>query len=100
MYYENAMKITMKNENAAAEALEIMKTRLIAGFDCDKGYKRNPSMLMHDALKVIDNTIVLPEEFGCYTHEDAENVIPELMQNLAAHLSTEVFAFDVCNSSD
>ena len=26
MYYENAMKVTMKNENAAAEALEIMKT--------------------------------------------------------------------------
>ena len=100
MYYENTMKVTMKNENAAAAALEIMKTRLTAGFDCDKGYKRNPSMLMHDALEVIDNTIVLPEEFGCYTHEDADKVIPELMQDLAAHLSTEVFTFDVRNSSD
>ena len=100
MYYENSLKITLKNKKTAAAALEIMKTRLIAGFDCDKGYKRVPSMLMHDALEIKKNTIVLADDFGCYTPEDAEKVIPELMQDLAAHLSTEAFTFDACNSSD
>ena len=100
MYYENSLKITLKNKKTAAAALEIMKTRLIAGFDCDKGYKRVPSMLMYDALEVKKNTIVLADDFGCYTPEDAEKVIPELMQDLAARLSTEAFTFDACNSSD
>ena len=100
MYYENSLKITLKNKKTAAAALEIMKTRLIAGFDCDKGYKSVPSMLMHDALEIKKNIIVLADDFGCYTPEDAEKVIPELMQDLAAHLSTEAFTFDACNSSD
>ena len=30
-----ALKITLKNKKAATAALEILKTRLIAGFDCD-----------------------------------------------------------------
>ena len=100
MYYENSLKITLKNKKTAAAAMEIMKTRLIAGFDCDKGYKRVPSMLMHDALEIKKNTIVLADDFGCYTPEDAEKVIPELMQDLAARLSTEAFTFDACNNSD
>lgn len=94
------MKVTLKNKKVAAAALEIMKTRLIAGFDCDKGYKRVPSMLMHEALEAAGNTIVLADDFGCYTPEDAEKVIPELMQYLATHLTAEAFTFEACNSSD
>lgn len=100
MYYENSLKITLKNKKTAAAALEIMKTRLIAGFDCDKGYKRVPSMLMHEALEAAGNTIVLADDFGCYTPEDAEKVISELMQDLASHLTAEAFTFEACNSSD
>lgn len=100
MYYENSLKITLKNKKTAAAALEIMKTRLTAGFDCDKTYRRTPSMLMHDDLELVGNTIVLPEDFGCYLPEDAEKVIPELMKDLAAHLSTESFVCESCNTSD
>mgnify|MGYP006992115068 CR=1 FL=1 len=100
MYYENSLTITLKNEKTAAAALEIMKTRLVAGFDYDKGYKRVPSMLMHDTLEVEDNTVILTEEFGCYFPNHAEAVIPELMQYLATHLSTEAFTFESVNSGD
>ena len=31
---------TLKNKKVAAAALEIMKARLTAGFDCDKNYRR------------------------------------------------------------
>ena len=95
-----ALKITLKNKKAATAALEILKTRLIAGFDCDKGYKKNPSMLMHDSLKLSGKTITLPDDFGSYFPEDALKVIPELMKDLAEHLSTETFTFNACNSSD
>lgn len=44
MYYTNSIKITLKNNEAAVAALEIMKTRLSAGFDWDKKSRRNPSM--------------------------------------------------------
>ena len=100
MYYENSLTITLKNEKTAAAALEIMKTRLVTGFDYDKGYKRVPSMLMHDTLEVEDNTVILTEEFGCYFPNHAEAVIPELMQYLATHLSTEAFTFESVNSGD
>lgn len=100
MYWTNTMKITLKNKKAATAALEILKNRLIAGFDCDKGYKKNPSMLMHDSLKISGKNITLPKEFGSYLPEDADKVIPELMKDLAEHLSTETFTFDTCNSSD
>ena len=100
MYYTNSMKITMKNEIIATDALKIIKTRLIAGFECDEHCTRNPSMMMHDALEIVGNTIVLPEEFGCYIPEEAETVISELVQDLAARLSTETFTFNVCNTSD
>ena len=44
MYYTNSMKVTLKNKKVAAAALEIMKARLTAGFDCDKNYRRTPSI--------------------------------------------------------
>ena len=100
MYYENSLTVTLKNEKTAAAALKIIKARLIAGFDCDKGYKRVPSMLMHDTLEVEKTTVVLTEEFGCYFPDHAEAVIPELMQYLATHLSIEAFTFESINSSD
>ena len=100
MYYENSVKVTLKNKKVAAVALEIMKARLIAGFDCDKNYRRSPSMRMCEDLDVTANIIDLPEDCGYYLPEDAEKVIPELMKDLAAHLGGESFAFDACNSSD
>lgn len=100
MYYTNSMKVTLKNEKTAAAALENLKVRLHDGFGFDKNYKRNPSMLMHDRMKVVENTIVLPEDTGCYLPEDAEKAIPELMQYLAEHLRTETFTFSTCNSSE
>ena len=100
MYYTNSFTLTLKNEATAAAALEILKNRLSAGFACDNGYKRTPSLLMLDSLCVEKSAIVLPKEFGCYLPEDAVNVISELMQYLAANLSTESFTFDTCNSSD
>lgn len=100
MYYTNSFKLTLKNESTAAAALEILKRRLIAGFDFDKNYRRTPSMLMHDNLEADGSTIDLPEDFGCYLPNEASQVVSELMQHLASHLSTESFTFDGCNSSD
>ena len=62
MHYENSLTVTLKNKKTAASALEIMKARLIAGFDCDKNYRRTPSMRMREDLEVVKNTIVLPED--------------------------------------
>ena len=100
MYWENTMKVTFKNKKAAVAALEVMKARLVKGFDCDKSYRRIPSMETHDALRLAGKTITLPEEFSNYLPEDAEKVIPELMKDLAEHLNNESFTFDTCNSSD
>ena len=69
------MKVTLKNKKVAAAALEIMKARLTAGFDCDKNYRRTPSMRMCEDLEVVKNTIVLPEDCGYYFADDAEKVI-------------------------
>ena len=100
MYYTNSMKVTLKNKKVATAALEIMKARLTAGFDCDKNYRRTPSMRMCEDLEVVKNTIVLPEDCGYYFADDAAKVIPELMKELAAHLSGESFTFGTCNSTD
>ena len=100
MYWENTMKVTLKNKKAAAAALEIIKARLIKGFDCDKIYRRIPSMETHDALMLNGKTITLPEEFGNYLPEDAVKVIPELMKYLAEHLRSESFTFKTCNCCD
>ena len=100
MYDTNSMKVTLKNKKAATNALEILKNRLAAGFDCDNNYKNNPSEQMAQKLIVKGKSIMLPDDYDCYFPEDAESVIPELMQDLAAHLSTETFSFDACNSSD
>lgn len=100
MYYTNSIKITLKNNEAAVAALEIMKTRLSAGFDWDKKSRRNPSMQMHDALNVTGKIIELPEEFGCYLPDDAAKIIHELMKDLAVHFGTETFTFENYNRSD
>lgn len=100
MYYTNTMKVTLKNKKIAAAALEIMKTCLAVGFDCDKKYKRNPSMEMIDNLKITGKKVILPEDFGCYLPEDAEIVIPELLRDLAEHLSNETFTCENSNTTD
>ena len=64
MHYENSLTVTLKNKKTATAALEIMKTRLIAGFDCDKKYRRTPSMRMCEDLDVTGNIIDLPEDCG------------------------------------
>ena len=46
MYYTNSMKITLKNAESATKALEVLRTRLIEGFECDNDYERVPSMMM------------------------------------------------------
>ena len=93
MYWDNVVKVTMKNEETAAAALKIIKARLANGFECDKEYEWNASSEMHDALNVIDNSIVLPEGFAIYRYEELEIVVSELMQHLAQALITEDFTF-------
>lgn len=100
MYWNNTMKLTLKDAETAATALEIMKTRLTDGFDCDKDYKVSPSKEMRDYMEIDNNTIVLPEDLGTYLPDDSMIVIPELIQYLAEHLSEETFTFNTCNSSD
>ena len=100
MYYTNAMKIALKNKKTATAALEILKSRLATGFDCDKNYKDIPSMLMHDNLKITGKTVALPKDFGCYLPEDAEIVIPELLKYLAEHLAEETFTCENVNVTD
>ena len=99
MYYTNEMKIIMKNEETATAALEIMKARLIAGFDCDKNYRSNPSMLMMDNFYIDHSTIVLPEGFGCFVPEEADSVQIELLKDLAENLH-EDFTCEIYNYSD
>lgn len=100
MHYENSLTVTLKNKKTATAALEIMKTRLIVGFDCDKKYRRTPSMRMCEDLDVTGNIIDLPEDCGYYFADDAEMVMLELLKDLAAHLSGESFTFNICNSND
>ena len=100
MHYENSLTVTLKNKKTATAALEIMKTRLIAGFDCDKNYRRTPSLQMCEDLDVTGNIIDLPEDCGYYFADYAEKVFLELLKDLAAHLSDESFTFNICNSND
>lgn len=93
MHYTDSMKITMKNEETASIALEIMKARLTAGFYYDKYYGRSPSAHMYNGLELVGNDIVLPEGRGYYSPNDSLEIIPELIQHLAEHLATEEFTF-------
>lgn len=74
MFYENNFKVTLKDAETAAAALEIMKAHLTVDFE------------------KVDNTIEASEVFAYY-YEDFENVVSELVQNLAENLSTEKFSF-------
>lgn len=100
MYYTNTMKVTLKNNTVANKALEILRSRLSAGFAADNGYRRSPSQIMSDALEVVDNTIVLPEDFGCYITEDAEGVVFELVQNLAENIDEDTFTVENWNQKN
>jgi hypothetical protein len=100
LYWTNELTITFKDNTVAINALEILKNRLIVGFGCDSFYKKNPSQLMHDNLNIDKNTIFLLNNIGCYTPEDAENVLPELIQHLAESLSSEKFSCEIWSNSD
>lgn len=100
MYWTNKMTVTLKNNSMAVKALEILKNRLSSGFGCDIAYKKNPSMLMSDNLNVDGRTIFLANDIGCYTPEDAENVLPILIQHLAENLPSEKFTCKVWSNCD
>lgn len=100
MYYTNSVKVTMKNNEATIKALEILRNRLNEGFRCDEIYRRNPSQMMREALEIVENTIVLPEDFGCYVTEDAEDVMFELIQHLAENMGNASFTWDGWDSND
>lgn len=99
MYYENSMKITLKNKATVTAALELLKARLYNGFDCDKTYAKNPSMQMMNNLELSGKSIVLAEETSCFTPEDAQSVFVELLNVLAKNLP-ETFSAKIFNSSD
>ena len=99
MYYTNEMKITMKNENATATALEVLKARMIPGFGCDSQYSKSPSELMLENIFVEASAIVLPEGFGCLVPEDADGVQIELLKYLAENLHEDFFC-EIYNYSD
>ena len=94
------MNVAMKDAETAAAALEILEARLTDGFDCDNNYRRSASTKMRDNMEVVDNTIVLPDDFGAYFPDHSMIVMPELMQYLAKHLSEETFTFETYNTSD
>lgn len=100
MYYTNSIKVTLKDTESAIKALEILRNRLDAGFEVDEIYKGIPSQNMREALEVVENTIVLPEGFGCYVTEDAESVVFELIQNLAENMGNDTFLWEGIDSND
>ena len=100
MEAHNTVKITLKNPESATKALEILRNRLSKGFEIDKIYRRNPSQRMREALEVNENTIVLPEDFGCYITEDAEDVMFELIQHLAENMGKSSFTWDGWDRND
>lgn len=100
MLYHNELTITLRTNKTAAIALEIMRTRLSAGFDCDKKYNDVPSVKMMDDLEVDGRTITLPHNSGYYFPKDAEIVIGELLKCLAEGLSGKNFTCKNQNYSD
>ena len=100
MNYNNFMKLTLKNKKSAAAAMDVLRTRLDAGFDCDHTYRRNPSQLMRGDLELSGKTVVLCGDSGCYIPEDAIDVQIALMEDLANALSGEAFSCDFYNDCD
>ena len=100
MYYTNELTITMRNEEMAVKAFWILLMRLGEGFECDKTYKKSPSLKMIEALEVRDNTIILPDDYGCYIAKDASVVMSELMEVLATALKEEVISCQCWNCED
>jgi hypothetical protein len=100
MFWTNEINIKFNDETIAIKALDILRRRLALGFGCDHTYKRNPSMLMSENLAVSENEIFLLNNIGCYTPEDAESVMCELIQYLAENLSEHEFSCKIWNNSD
>ena len=56
--------------------------------------------MMREALAVVENTVVLPEDFGCCVTEDAEGVMFELIQYLAENIGNSSFTWDGWDRND
>lgn len=100
MFWTNEISIKFKDETIAIKALDVLNRRLLFGFGCDHAYKRNPSMLMGENLAVDRNEVFLLNNIGCYTPEDAESVMCELIQYLAENLSEHEFSCKIWNNGD
>lgn len=100
MYCTNTMKITLKNNTVANKVLAILRNRLNAGLDIDTMYRRIPSQMMSKALTVVENTVVLPEEFGYCTAGDAADAHFELVQFLAMNVGNDSFIWEGWDNDD
>ncbi len=100
MEYVNILTITMETEELAIKAMDILKERLGAGFECDEMYRIIPSKKMAEDLILIDNEITLPENSGYSAPEEANDVIAELMKCLAAKMDGACIICEAYNFSD
>ena len=100
MRYDNEIKITMRTTQMAEKAVEVLRTRLAAGFACDEDYRRNPSQRLNDDLEIEGRIIKVPFDCGYYTPVDALTVMCELAENLAKAFAKNTFTFENCNWSD
>lgn len=114
MRYDNEMKITMRTATMAEKAMEILKNRLAAGFDCDEDYKNNPysifccnedcgnnpSQRLIKDLEIDGRAIKVPFDCGYYIPTDAVTVMCELAETLAKNLSANAFTLFNQNTSD
>ena len=100
MRYDNEMKITMRTTKMAEKAMEILKNRLIVGFDCDKDYDENPAMRFAEDLEIDGRIVKLPFDHAYYLPKDALTVMCELMEYLAKNFTKSSFSFENCNLAD
>ena len=114
MYYDNEMKITMRTAKMAEKAMEILKNRLAAGFDCDEEYENNPYSIScfdeecgyNPSLRLIKNmtndgrVIKISGRCGYYLPKDAMTIMCELTETLAKNLPANTFTFENCNYSE
>ena len=101
MMYYNTMAITLSNEKFAAIALEILRNRLSAGFECDRSYDNSPAARMSEELMVNDNTVMIPRNSEYYQPEDFLTIVPTLLKDLAENIGRRRFSCKGhCKSSE
>lgn len=114
MRYDNEMMVTMRTAKMAEKAMEILKDRLTAGFDCDEDYKNNPysifrcdedcgnnpSQRLIKDLTIDGRVIKVPFDCGYYIPTDAMTVMCELADTLAKNFEKNTFTLFNQNMSD